>query len=225
MGRNVLAIFAHPDDPDFSCAGTVAKWIADGDEVRYVSCTSGDKGSSELGINPAELSLTRERGQEAAAKELGVTGCTFLRHKDGELEVTRAFRAEIAQLLRQFKPDAVVTHDPWQHYQIHPDHRAVGQVVVDAVASARDHLYFEYQTLGELNAHRVKDVYLFSPESANLWVDISDTIHRKIAAVSHHKSQIKNTPDVEGRVRQRAAQAGASQGLAFAEAFRHIELR
>ena len=223
--RRIMVIFAHPDDAEFTCSGTLAKWIAEGDEVTYVACTSGNKGSQDRNINPAQLAVTREEEQKAAAQELGIKDVVFLRHNDGEVEPTLAFRAELTLVLRQYKPEIVITHDPWLRYAIHPDHRAVGTAAIDAVASARDHLYFHYQLNGSLDAHRAKEILLYSPEAPNFWVDITDTFARKMAALQQHVSQVGKAVDLEKRMRLRAAEIGQGQGMELAEAFHRIELR
>lgn len=220
----VMAIMAHPDDADFTCAGTVARWVAEGRHVTYVMCTRGDKGTNDPDVTPEEIAAIREREAEAAARELGVAACLFLGYADGELEVTMAFRRELAGLLRQHKPDVVLTHDPWRHYQIHPDHRAVGFSVLDAIAAARDRLYFVEQLAAGLTPHRVKEAYLWTPESPNLWVDISDTFDRKIAALKQHQSQVARIVDLEERLRRWAESTAEGHGMKLAEAFRRLEL-
>ncbi|MCL4534763.1 MAG: PIG-L family deacetylase [Bacteroidetes bacterium] len=223
--RRIAVVFAHPDDAEFTCSGSLARWIAEGDEVTYIVCTSGDKGTHDREMNPAQLILTREQEQQAAAQELGVKQVIFLRHKDGEVEPTMALRAELALVLRQCKPEVVITHDPWLRYAIHPDHRAVGVVTMDAVVAARDHLYFHYQLNGCLDAQRAKEILLFSPEEPNFWVDITGTFPKKMAALQKHASQLVRAVNLEKRMRQRAADIGKPQGIELAEAFRQIELR
>ncbi len=222
--KKVMVIAAHPDDPEFSCAGTIAKWIAEGQEVVYVLCTSGNKGTKDLNLSPNELAATREREQEAAAQELGVSKCIFLRHNDGQLEVTMLFRAELCLVLRQERPDVVVTHDPWIHYQIHPDHTAAGFTAIYAVAAARDHLYFPEQLASGLQPHRVRELLLFRPQEPNFWVDISSTFDKKIAALRCHESQVTEFEGLEERLRQWAMTYGESQGIPLAEHFHRIEL-
>lgn len=222
--KRVMAVMAHPDDADFTCAGTVAKWAEQGWQITYVMCTSGDKGTNDPAITPQQIAAIRQQEARAAARELGVAECLFLDHKDGELEVTMAFRRELAQLLRQHKPDVVLTHDPWRHYQIHPDHRAAGFSTLDAIAAARDRLYFVEQLANGLEPHRVKEAYLWAPESPNLWVDIADTFAKKIAALKQHHSQVGAIPDLEERLLKWAKTAAEGRGMALAEAFRRLEL-
>lgn len=222
--KRVMAVMAHPDDADFTCAGTVAKWAAQGWQIVYVMCTSGDKGTNDPAVTPEQIAALREQEARLAAKELGVAECLFLGHKDGELEVTMAFRRELTGLLRRHKPDLVLTHDPWRHYQIHPDHRAVGFSTLDAVAAARDRLYFVEQLTNGLEPHRVKEAYLWAPESPNLWVDISDTLAKKVAVLKCHHSQVAGIPDLEDRLLRWAQTSAEGRGMALAEAFRRLEL-
>ena len=218
-----MVIYAHPDDAEFLCAGTVARFVKSGYRVQYVLATSGDKGSDDPAAASAQLAETREQEQLDAARELGVEEVTFLRHLDGEVEVTLQFRSELARVIRQGKPDVVLTFDPWQRYQIHPDHRAVGQTALDAVAAARDHMYYPEQLTDGLHEHRVHNVYLFATDQPNFYVDITSTIDRKIAALLRHTSQIRSEGLAE-RIRQRAKTIGAEAGYEFAEAFHYLPM-
>ncbi|HEX9414205.1 MAG TPA: PIG-L deacetylase family protein [Ktedonobacterales bacterium] len=219
----VLVIMAHPDDAEFTCGGTVARFAQSGYRVQYVLATSGDKGSTDRHAVPEQLAATRHAEQKEAARTLGVEEVTFLGHRDGEVEVSLVFRRELAQVLRQGKPAIVLTFDPWQRYQIHPDHRAVGQTALDAVAAARDPLYFSEQLTEGLTEHRVHNVYLFSTDMPNYYVDITATLDVKIAALQCHRSQIGDRPIGE-MLRARAAVTGQERGLAAAEAFHYLPM-
>jgi LmbE family N-acetylglucosaminyl deacetylase len=219
----VMAIFAHPDDADFLCSGAIARFVASGYRAQYVLATSGDKGSDDYSATPAQLAETREAEQLAAAHVLGIEEVTFLRHPDGEVEVNLPFRRELALVIRQGRPDVVLTFDPWQRYQIHPDHRAVGQTALDAVAAARDHMYYPEQLSDELREHRVHNVYFFATDDPNYYVDITSTIDQKIEALRCHASQIR-TEGLEERIRTRARQAGLVAGVEYAEAFHYLPM-
>lgn len=222
--RRVLVFAAHPDDAEFGCAGTVARWVREGWEATFVLVTNGDKGSHDLEVNPHQLAATREREQLAAAEVLGVKQVIFLRHRDGELQPTMELRAQVCLLVRQLRPTIVITHDPWRLYQLHPDHRATGISVVDGVIAARDHLFFPEQLRDELTHHRPEALYLFTTDHPNVWVDIAETIELKIEALRAHRSQLRDPQGLEERVRARAREAGESQGLRFAEQFHRVEL-
>jgi LmbE family N-acetylglucosaminyl deacetylase len=219
----VMAIFAHPDDAEFICSGTVARFVASGYRAQYVLATSGDKGSDDPSATPEQLAATREAEQRAAAAILGVEEVTFLRHHDGEVEVSIPFRRELALVIRQGRPDVVLTFDPWQRYQIHPDHRAVGQTALDAVAAARDHMYYPEQLTEGLTAHRVHNVYLFGTDQPNYYVDITSTIDKKIAALQAHTSQIR-TEGLAERIRLRSRTVGQEIGVEYAEAFHYMPM-
>lgn len=218
-----MAIFAHPDDAEFICSGTIARFVANGYRAQYVLATSGDKGSDDPDATPEGLTTTREAEQLAAAKILGVEEVTFLRHHDGEVEVSIPFRRELALELRKGRPDVVLTFDPWQRYQIHPDHRAVGQTALDAVAAARDHMYYPEQLTGGLREQRVHNVYLFATDQPNYYVDISSTIDIKLAALLAHSSQIRSEGLAE-RIRMRARLVGQEIGVEYAEAFHYLPM-
>jgi len=219
----VMAIFAHPDDAELLCSGTIARLVEHGYRAQYVLATSGDKGSDDRAATPEQLTRTREAEQREAAQVLGVEEVTFLRHHDGEVEVSIPFRGELALVIRQGRPDMVLTFDPWQRYQIHPDHRAVGMTALDAVAAARDHMYFPQQLTEGLTEHRVHNVYFFASDQPNYYVDITGTIDKKIAALHKHTSQIR-TEGLEERVRARARLVGQEIGAEYAEAYHYLPM-
>ena len=219
----VMAIFAHPDDVEFICSGTIARFVASGYRAQYVLATSGDKGSDDPAATPESLIATREAEQLAAAKLLGVEEVTFLRHHDGEVEVSIPFRRELAKVIREGRPDVLLTFDPWQRYQIHPDHRAVGQTALDAVAAARDHMYYPEQLTGGLTEHRVHNVYLFASDHPNYYVDITSYLETKLAAVRAHTSQVKGEYTLEW-LKSRSRAAGMEMGVEHAEAFHYLPM-
>ncbi len=223
--QRVMVIAAHPDDPEFGCAGTVAKWAREGKEVTYLLLTSGDKGSRDLRTPPGELAAQREVEQRAAAEELGVRQVVFLRHPDGLLENTLALRRELAGYIRECQPDVVLTIDPWRRYQLHPDHRVAGQAALDAIYAAREWYVFPEQLLGDRKPWRVKDVYLFWTDKADYWEDISCCIEDRIEALKRHTSQVGERLDRLGdRIREGARNVGKEANLEYAEALKHFTL-
>lgn len=224
--RRVLVIAAHPDDPEFGCGGTIAKWSAAGQEVAYLLLTSGDKGSKDRSIRPDQLADMRESEQRAAAAELGVQEVLFLRHPDGLLENTLALRRELAGIIRRRKPHVVLAIDPWRHYQLHPDHRAAGQAALDAIWSAREWNIFPEQLTNGEEPWRVKEVYLFWTDNADHYEDISDFVDRRVAALACHASQVGDNVEKLGeRIRERTRKTGEAAGMAHAEAFKLIKFR
>ncbi len=228
--ERVLVIVAHPDDIEFGCAGTVARWVQDGAAARYVLCTSGQVGIKDPSISLDEAAAIREREQLAAAKMVGVDEVVFLRHQDGILENTIALRRELVREIRRFRPEVLITGDPTaffvgDSYINHPDHRAAAAAALDAVfpAAGMPTLFKELEDEG-LEAHETRKVYVMSWDSPDTWVDISETIDLKIAALREHTSQLGEW-NPEERIRQWAAERAKGKEMAYAEAFRVITLK
>jgi LmbE family N-acetylglucosaminyl deacetylase len=220
----VMVIGAHPDDPEFGCAATVAKWASEGRHVEYLLLTSGDKGNHDRGIHPGHVAATREVEQEAAASELGVQAVTFLRYPDGLLENTMALRRHVCEILRRHKPEIVLAIDPWRRYQLHPDHRVAGQVALDAIYAAREWYIFPEQ-LGDEEPWRVKEVYLYWTDSADHFEDVTECLDRRIEALKRHSSQVGSRHEERAeRIRRAAREVGEPQGFAYAEGFKKITL-
>lgn len=227
--RRVVAIAAHPDDLDFGCAGTLALWASRGAEVHELLVTSGDKGFED--DRPLEeKQAIREREQRAAARELGLAEVHFLRFPDGEVENTPTLRHAIVRVLRQVRPDTVLSFDPSNlafdnFYRYHPDHRAAGMAAYDSVYPAVGNRNFFPDLLTEgLAPHKVGQVYFIGPPEPNTWIDISSTIERKIAALRAHTSQVKDADGIEAFVREWARGLGKPRRLAYAETFRRLEI-
>lgn len=223
----VMVIIPHPDDAEFGVAGTVAKWVREGRNVVYVVCTSGEKGTSDINVKPAKLAKTREQEQLAAAKVLGVREVVFLRHPDQGLEDTPEFRKEFVRLIRMYRPETVVTADPYRRYIWHRDHRITGQVALDAIFPyARDHLAYPDLLEEGLQPHKVKEVLLWAPQDdVNYCTDITGTFDTKMAALHCHKSQVgENFSEMEKQLRDRARLMSGNQPYELAEAFHRVEI-
>ena len=222
----VLVVVAHPDDAEFGCGGTVAKWVKEGREVVYVILTNGDKGSAERSMTSERLARVRAEEQLSAARTLGVERVEFLGYPDGELEDTHEVRRAVTAQIRRYRPDLVVTQNPHRTanlYASHRDHRVAGGVVLDcAYPLARDHLSFPELVAQGLEPHKVREVYLMWGEQADVVVDISDTLELKLKALACHTSQMNDFALVEARVRERAGQLGKPKGYAYAETFNRI---
>jgi len=227
---SALAIGAHPDDVEFGAGGTLARWAEAGTRVTMLVMTDGSKGSWDPNADPADLAARRTAEQQAAAAELGAARVLQAGHVDGELEYSMELRAQICRFIRTVRPEVVLSHDPWQRYQLHPDHRVTGMAVVDGVVAARDHLFFPEHGL---DPHRPVALLLWFPDEPNHWEDVSGGLDRKVAALLCHASQSAATMggarDGEGerqafvsRIENRAAEVGETPGLAAAEAFRRI---
>jgi LmbE family N-acetylglucosaminyl deacetylase len=204
-------VLAHPDDGDFICGGTVARLAEEGKDVHYLVVTRGDAGGDPI---------RREQEQRRSAELLGVKIVTFLDgYADGEVEPTISLRRDIAFVVRQWRPDVVFTFDPWKRYDVHPDHRTVGLSTQDALvnASARN---FPEQLVHGIVPHKVKQLYYFSTDKPNHWVDIGDVIEKKIAAMRCHESQMSGF-DPDEYARRKGREAGMVHRYKLAEAFHH----
>lgn len=223
----ILVVGAHPDDPDFACAGTVARWVAAGAEVAYVVVTSGDKGMPDPSLDPLVFTRVREAEQEASARLLGVSGVTFLRLIDGEVFDTLELRGKIVAEIRRFRPDLIVTHDPLTRlYRQHPDHRAVGFATMHAAfPSTRLATFFPEHAAAGLAPHSVGKALLFGSDKPDTFVDIAPVFDLKIETLLRHVSQTGAFPGgLHDRLRRRSAEAGAPAGLELAEAYLFVDL-
>ncbi len=234
----VMIVVAHPDDAEFLCAGTVAKWAAAGSEVIFVLGTSGDKGSDDPSMTSEKLVETREREQRAAAEVLGAKTVEFLRFRDAELIPDLNLRLAITRMVRKHKPDAVICQDPtnrWegQEYIQHPDHIAMGEATLAAVfPSARDRLTFP-QLLDEgLEPHKVVEVFVGGAREPDVWIDITDSFDTKLKALGEHRSQMGDwdfSPTLRRWAQDSAAEAryrrypGAEQ-MQLAESYKYFKL-
>jgi LmbE family N-acetylglucosaminyl deacetylase len=226
----VLAIGAHPDDVDFGCGGTLAKWAAAGCEVHYLVCTDGSKGSWNPGQDRAELIRLRQEEQRQASRTIGGGGrVTFLGEVDGELGSGMELRGRVAYQIRRVRPDVVLGHDPWKRYRLHPDHRHAGFLATDGIVAARDPHFFPEQ---DVPPHRPSALLLWEADAPDHLEDISGYDELKLQALLAHRSQFESTMRIgddgdaaavdafRSRLRNRQAAAGAPLGLTAAEAFK-----
>jgi LmbE family N-acetylglucosaminyl deacetylase len=239
---SAMAIFAHPDDAEFTVAGTIAGWAKAGCEVTLVVITSGNAGTHDRSFTRETLARTREREERAAARVLGVKNVVFLRHDDCALQPTLEVRRELLREIRRFRPEVVICGDPqaWfynDNYINHPDHRAAGVAALEAVFPAAE---MELLWPEEGTPHKVQAVYVSSTHSPNTWIDITGTIDTKIEALKAHASQLGGW-DPSGRIlewgkseaekaREKGAPAengnpGHTGPPKYAEGFRVIKLR
>jgi LmbE family N-acetylglucosaminyl deacetylase len=234
-----MVVVAHPDDAEFMCGGTVARWAAEGTEIIYVLGTSGDKGSDNPQVTSEQLMETREAEQREATRILGVKQVEFLRFPDAELVPDLTLRLAITRMIRLHRPNAVICQDPtsrWsgRGYLQHPDHIAMGEATLAAVfPSARDRLTFPQLLVEGLEPHKVTEVYLAASSEADAWVDITGSFDKKLAALAAHVSQIGGDWDVEAMVRQwaqgianEARQRGfpGADEIELAEGFKYFKL-
>jgi LmbE family N-acetylglucosaminyl deacetylase len=227
--ESALAIVAHPDDIEFSCSGTLARWAKAGCRIAYVLCTSGDVGIADAGMTRQRAAEIREAESLDAARIAGVNQVVFLREPDGMLQPTLELRKKLVREIRRFKPEVVICSDPtvvWagDNYINHPDHRAAGTAALDAVfpAAGQPNLFEELESEG-LRAHKTRKVYVTGRYQNELFVNITDTIEIKIAALRAHVSQMRDW-DPEPMVKQWAAERAAGKEMDYAESFRVITL-
>jgi len=237
--RRVMVSMAHPDDAEFGCAGTIARWAAEGDEIIFVLGTSGDKGSDDPSMTSEQLIATREAEQKVAADILGVNDVIFMRMRDAELVPDLAMRRDLTRIIRQVRPDVVFCQDPtarWEgsEYIQHPDHLAMGEATLAAIfPSARDRLTFP-ELLGEgLEPHKVREVYIGSSlPKCDAFIDIGAHLETKFNALAAHKSQMGDwdfRPMLTGWARDTAAFARykafpGAEAMEYAEAFKYLKL-
>jgi LmbE family N-acetylglucosaminyl deacetylase len=218
-----LAVYAHPDDPEVSCGGTLARWAKEGAEVHAVICCLGEKGTSDAASDPAALASRRAVEVAAATAVLGLESHRSLGYPDGELDDTLEFRGRLVALIRELRPEAVVCPDPTadffgRSYVNHRDHRVVGWATLDAVAPAAwSPLYFP--DAGP--PHRVQALYLSGTLRPDAWVDVTSTIDAKVEALLCHESQLGDPGEgLRTAVRERAEAEGRTVGVRYAEGFR-----
>jgi len=222
-----MIISAHPDDAEFGVAGSVAKWTSDGKKVAYIVCTSGDKGSSDPDMNPKELAIIRENEQKQAAKLLGVGIVEFLRYPDQQLEDTPDFRKNIVRMIRIYRPDIIITMDPYRKYIWHRDHRITGQTTLDAIYPyARDRMAYPDLIDEGIMPHKAEEIWFWGTEDINHTLDITKTMDTKLAALFCHKSQMESmgTENIEKWVKNKCQEIAAGTGFTYAEGFHRVKI-
>jgi LmbE family N-acetylglucosaminyl deacetylase len=223
-----LAVYAHPDDADVACGGTLARWAKAGTSVHLVVCTDGGKGTTDPKTKPEKLVAIRAAELEESSALIGLASVDNLGYPDGELVDSEAFRGVLVEWVRRLRPDVVCGHDPTaiffgQEYFNHRDHRIAGAVLLDAVVPAAA-LPLYFPAAGP--AHQVTTVLLSGTLDPDVWVDVTDTIECKAAAVECHRTQFAEPGGWAGEaVRLRAEEEGRRSGARFAEGFRRLTLR
>jgi LmbE family N-acetylglucosaminyl deacetylase len=220
-----MVIMAHPDDAEFLCSGTVAKWCKEGWDVYYVLVTGGDKGTHDASMTPEKLAAIREEEQRAACRVLGVKECILLGYPDGFTSESAELRGQIVRLLRMYRPDVVITWDAFRGTFNHRDHRNVGQATMDAIYPiVRDRLFYQRDEEDGLASHQVNEVLLAGAADADYVVDITDVWETKVDAILCHTSQIGDRTK-EAFQKERAEREAKDPGKPIEERFRRWSIR
>jgi LmbE family N-acetylglucosaminyl deacetylase len=230
--QKVLVILAHPDDPEFFCGATLARWARAGHEIHYFLLTGGDKGFNDPQATAGHIRKTRRAEQEAAAAIIGVRTVRFLGLEDGYLVPSIELRREVVRAIRQIRPDILVTCDPTHlfagdYYINHPDHRYTGQVVLDAVFPAANNPFFFPELIKDeyLQPHRPREVWISLTGNPTVILDVTDTWETKVRALKEHKSQIGDPKEFEQRMRSRKSEKSTEENEYYEEKFRIIRFR
>jgi len=226
--QSILIILAHPDDPEFFMGATIARWTRMGHRVRYLLLTHGDKGGNDLSLLPDELARLRVVEQKNAAAILGVEQVHFMNYSDGYLVPDLGIRREVTRMIRKEQPDILVSCDPTNlfvsnHYINHPDHRAAGQITVDALFPASGDPYYFPDLLSDgYSTHAPKELWLSLTATPDVIVDVTDTWNLKIQALKEHKSQIGDPIEFEKRMRSRFAEDSDAAHPRYEEQFKRF---
>lgn len=226
--KKFLVFSPHPDDVDFGCSATVAKLTSEGNEVVYCIVTNGEKGVHKVHQSKRAMMLMREQEQRAAARTVGVREVIFLREADGTLENTQDLRRRLTRVVREVRPDIVISQDPGNQTfdsfgRFHRDHRVTAEAVFDALYPAVGSIgFFPELTKADIMPHQIEEVWFWGTDKPNMWVDVSRTMDKKIGALHAHESQIKDVKAMEKRMRDRARDAGKKKGMKYTETFRRL---
>lgn len=228
--KTILVVLAHPDDPEFFCGGTLARWANEGHFIHYCLITNGNKGSDDPDITPEKLSSLREIEQKHAAEIIGVKNIEYLGYDDGTLISDLKVRKEVVRAIRQVKPDILVSCDPTNYfpnesYINHPDHRTAGQIALDAVFPASGNRMFFPELITEegLQPHSVDEVWLSLTVQPNITLDITSTFEKKLQALHEHKSQIGDPDAFDKRMRTtRHTKDSSEDAPRYEETFKRI---
>ena len=233
---SALAIGAHPDDVEFGCGGTLAKWAADGCVVHHLVCTDGSKGTWDADADTAALAERRQDEQREAARRLGgdhAGEVHFLGHVDGELSSDLDVRGQVALVIRRLRPAVVLGHDPWKRYRLHPDHRNAGLLACEGIVAARDpHFHREHMREHGVEHHRPDALLLWEADEPNHVEDVASAVDTKLSALLAHESQFESTMKAvddseldafEERIRTRLGELGAPFDMAAAEVFALVD--
>lgn len=224
--HKAMVIMAHPDDTEYFCGGALALWARAGTDITAVLVTSGDKGCKDQELDPSQVTALREQEHRNASQILQIKRTVFLREPDGEVLPTLALRRRIMIEVRRYKPDIVIIPDPTRYYFEntyinHVDHRATGEAALAALSpGANNRRYFPELLAQGFEPHGVREIWLAIPTEPNRFIDITDTLEKKIAAFLCHDSQVTDPIKVRERMIHSAATTDVNGQTHYQEAFR-----
>lgn len=227
--KRVMVIMAHPDDPDFSCAGTIIQMVNQGIEATYMILTNGDKGNHNPNITREELIEMRKREQRAAADVSGVKHVLFMGEEDGFLQPTRELRKLIVREIRRIRPELIICQNPERYlgcsgYINHPDHHNAGLVALEAIFPATDNMMFFPELIDEgYPPHKIRQLYVRSDQDADLTIDVTAQIEQKAKSILCHKSQIREPEKFQERMRTRWGEEQTDGSVRHYERFRVLK--
>jgi len=226
--KKILVFSAHPDDLDFGCAATIAKLTSQGHEVVYCIVTNGEKGTHKVEQTKEEMVTMREQEQRAAGLVIGVNKVIFLHQTDGDLEHTQEVRKKVTCIIRQVKPDVVISQDPGNQrfdsfYRFHRDHRITAEIVFDAIYPAvGSKAFFPELEQGDALPHQIDEVWFYGTDRPNLYINVSSSMHKKMDALRCHDSQIKDFDALHAHLFKHARTEGRKKKMKYAESFRRL---
>ncbi len=229
--QNILVILAHPDDPEFFCGATLARWARAGHHITYLLLTCGDKGfnpTTHPEMTPDKLCSIRHEEQYAAAKVIGAEAVHFMEYPDGYLTADLDTRRAVVREIRRFKPDILLTCDPQTLFAVyginHPDHRAAGQVVLDAVFPAAGNVAYFPELLAEgFQPHMPKEVWCSLTMQPNTVLDVTEMWDVKMQAILQHTTQVQDPEKLIERFKSRRAEDSTEENPRYEEKFRVVK--
>jgi LmbE family N-acetylglucosaminyl deacetylase len=229
--QNILVILAHPDDPEFFCGGTLALWARAGHHITYLLLTCGDKGfnpATEPEMTPDKLCALRHVEQQNAANVIGARAVHFMDLPDGYLTPNLNLRRDVVREIRRYKPDILVTCDPQNLFALyginHPDHRAAGQVVLDALFPAAGNLVYFPELLDEgFQPHMPKEVWCSLTTQPTTAIDVTEFWEVKMQAILEHKTQVQDADKLRERFKSRRTEDSTEENPRYEEKFRVVK--
>ena len=229
--KTILVVLAHPDDPEFFCGASLAMWSSQGHEIHYCLLTQGDKGTDRRDVSGEELKKMRQEEQKAASALIGVRSVRFLDYEDGFLAPSTQAKKDVVRVIRQVKPDILVTSDPTNYYPResylnHPDHRQAGEIALSAVFPAAGNPMFFPELIAQegLEPHPVKEIWVTLTHEPNLFLDVTKFWEQKILALYEHRSQIGDPAQLRERMLSRRTVDSTREKPRFEEGFHRLIL-